>query len=122
QVTSRAGFGFLHNGSIDSLSRFVSEPGFQLVSLQEVSDLIAFLLSFSGSDLPAQAGHPLEPAGPTSQDTHAAVGKQTTLVDASNPAPGQRDLISSMLSLADQEVVGVVGKGLSGGWERCVGD
>ena len=45
--TSRAGFGYMHDGAFDSLSRFASEPGFGLNDLQEVADVVALLLSFS---------------------------------------------------------------------------
>jgi mono/diheme cytochrome c family protein len=53
QTSNRAGFGFLHDGSVDSLARFVAEPLFRVRSDQEVADLVAFLLAFSGGDLPA---------------------------------------------------------------------
>jgi YVTN family beta-propeller protein len=116
QTSNRAGFGFIHNGAVDSLSFFVSM--FNLRDIQEVADLVALMLSFSGSDLPAPADHPFEPAGPTSNDTHAGVGKQTTLVDSDNPAPGQLDLIANMLRFADQGVVGLVAKGVLDGRQR----
>ena len=47
---SAAGFGFTHDGSVDTLSRFLSLEEFGPRSDQDVADLIAFLLSFSGSD------------------------------------------------------------------------
>jgi YVTN family beta-propeller protein len=118
QSSSRAGFGFTHDGAVDSLARFVSGPAVDVKSIQEVADLVAFLLSFSGSDLPPAQGHPFEPVGPSSQDAHASVGLQTTLVDSSNPAPGQMELISEMLGLADQGVVGLVVKGVQDGLQR----
>jgi len=113
QVRNTAGFGFLHDGSVDSIERFVAEPIFTVASDQEIADLVAFLLSFSGSDLPQgqPTGNPLEPPGTPSQDTHAAVGVQTTLRDHANPAPGQDALISQMFSLADANRVGLVAHG-----------
>jgi len=74
QPESRAGFGFLHDGSIDSLARFMTEDAFELGSDQDVADLVALMLAFSGSDL-------ADPAlgVPDSLDTHAAVGTQLTL-------------------------------------------
>ena len=35
-----AGFGFLHDGSVDSIAQFVSEPVFSLASDQEVADMV----------------------------------------------------------------------------------
>ncbi|MFM7298040.1 MAG: hypothetical protein ACKO4Q_12575, partial [Planctomycetota bacterium] len=52
QLLNTAGFGYLHDGSVDSLERFVTEPIFSVTSDQMVADLVAFLLAFSGSDLP----------------------------------------------------------------------
>jgi YVTN family beta-propeller protein len=51
--TRRSGFGFGHDGSIDSLTRFLN--GVRVVPDQEVADLIAFLLSTSDSP-PAALG------------------------------------------------------------------
>ena len=80
QLSNRSGFGFRHDGSVDSLARFVSGPVFAPQSDQEVADLVAFMLSFSGSDLPAgSATNVQEPTGTASKDSHAAVGKQATL-------------------------------------------
>ncbi len=101
---NRAGFGFLHDGSIDTLARFVDEPVFNTSSDQQVADLVAFLLSFSGSDLPAGSTNVLdgEPPGSPSKDSPAAVGRQVTITD--NTAVnlfGQADAIAAMISLAD---------------------
>src|SRR6185369_15841553 len=51
-TSNRSGFGFFHDGSVDTLVRFVQD-GFDLRTDQETADMMAFLLSFSGSDLPA---------------------------------------------------------------------
>jgi hypothetical protein len=120
QAVNVVGFGVLHDGSVDSLERFVDEPVFQVASDQETADLVAFLLAFSGSDLPQGSTNPfaLEPPGGTSKDTHAAVGTQTTLVDAGNPDPGQLALIASMIAQADTNKVGLVVKGVQGGIAR----
>src|SRR5207249_2963479 len=48
RTESRAGFGFGHDGSVDSLTRFLN--GVRITPDQDVADLIAFLLSVSGSD------------------------------------------------------------------------
>jgi YVTN family beta-propeller protein len=119
QVINRVGFGVLHDGSVDSLERFVSEPVFNVTSDQMVANLTAFLVSFAGSDLPQGSTTTLtEPPGGISHDTHAAVGTQTTLADANNPAPGQLALIASMIALADTHKVGLVAKSVQGGLAR----
>ncbi len=115
QFTNIAGFGFLHDGSVDSIARFVSEPVFNVASDQQVADLVAFMLSFSGSELPAGSpGNPFELPGPSSQDSHAFVGWQTTLVDLTNPEPGQTTLLSNMITQANTGKVGLVVKGIQG--------
>jgi hypothetical protein len=113
QTVSRSGFGLLHDGSVDSIARFLSKPSFiGLTDDQDIADVVAFLLAFSGSDLPAgDPSDPLMPPGPSSKDTHAAVGCQTTVQDTANPAPGQAQLVLDMLALADTGAVGLVVKG-----------
>jgi YVTN family beta-propeller protein len=119
QILNRAGFGVLHDGAVDSIERFVSEPVFNVNSDQMVANLTAFMMSFAGSDLPQGSTTTLtEPPGGTSKDTHAAVGTQTTLADVNNPAPGQLALIASMISLADTNKVGLIVKGFHGGLAR----
>src|SRR6185436_19667784 len=48
---SRSGFGFLHDGSVDSLVRFVQD-GLELTNDFDTANVIAFLLCLTGSDLP----------------------------------------------------------------------
>jgi hypothetical protein len=73
-----AGFGFLHDGAIDSVARFLSAGAFSVESDQEVADLVALMMAFSGSEL--DVGFvPLGNSAPQSQDTHAGVGQQHTL-------------------------------------------
>ncbi len=119
QTVNTRGFGFLHDGSVDSLARFVTEPVFNPASDQEVANLVAFLLSFSGSNLPAgSATNLLEPPGTASQDSHAAVGIQATLVDGTNPDPAVVARIDQMLQQADLGKVDVVVKGRLVGVQR----
>jgi DNA-binding beta-propeller fold protein YncE len=76
---SRAGFGFLHDGRVDSLTRFVQD-GFDLQGDQETADMIAFLMAFTGSDLPAASIFDANaPPGLPSRDVSAGVGFQTIL-------------------------------------------
>ncbi len=127
QVSNRAGFGYLHDGSVDSLERFISEPVFNVTSDQDVANLTAFVLSISGSDLPQGSTNllNLEPPGAASRDAHAAVGAQTTLASLASPAPGQVALINSMIAMAGSGKVGLVAKGsqsgLARGWRLTAG-
>ncbi|MFN7020083.1 MAG: hypothetical protein ACK4WH_01985 [Phycisphaerales bacterium] len=114
QTRNTAGFGVLHDGSVDSIERFVNEPVFTVNSDQMTANLVAFLLAFSGSDLPAgSVNNPLEPPGPPSRDSHAAVGVQTTAGASADSAR-----INQMVAQANLNKVGVVAKGLVGGVQR----
>ncbi|WP_205519516.1 hypothetical protein [Pyxidicoccus caerfyrddinensis] len=118
QKESLAGFSFIHDGSVDSLARFVTEPTFFPNNDQEVADLVALLLSFSGSDLPK--GSPTEfflPPGPDSQDTHAAVGQQVTL-GSTGSTPAQLGRVLLFMSLAEKGRVGLVVSGRQKGQVR----
>jgi len=119
-TSNRAGFGFLHDGSVDSVERFVDEPVFDVRSDQETADITAFMISFAGSNLPqGNVFQILEPPGTASQDTHAAVGAQTTVVDGSNVPPAQTTLLNDMLSVSSQSSrVALVVKGRQGGIQR----
>ncbi len=119
QTDNTSGFGYLHDGSIDSIARFITEPVFTLASDQEVSDMVAFILCMSGSDLPSGAVNtPLSPPGLASKDVPAAVGRQTTLVSASNAGAAQLALINSMVSLAQASKVGLIVKGVVNNEQR----
>jgi YVTN family beta-propeller protein len=117
QTLSRAGFGFLHDGSVDSIARFVSEPVFTLSSDQQVADMVAFMLAFSGSDLPTGSTTGIVfPPGTASKDAHAAVGRQMTLTGA--PSGADATNFNLWLHEADRQRVGLIAKGLRGGQAR----
>ena len=78
QTDNLAGFGFLHDGSVDSLSRFLSARVFSVRSDQDIADLVALSLAFSGSDF-GNVNPILGAPAPLSKDSHAAVGQQETL-------------------------------------------
>jgi YVTN family beta-propeller protein len=92
---SRAGFGFLHDGSIDGLSRFLSASAFEPDDNQQVADMVALMMAFSGSEFPG-SGDAFEPPGIDSKDAHAAVGQQLTLTSQILTAR-----LETFLSLAD---------------------
>ncbi len=106
QVESRAGFGFGHDGSIDSLTRFLK--GVRIVHDQDVADLIAFLVSASGSDA-GQAGAPGDPSPP------AAMGRQLTVGSSSRPP-----ILDAMVALANSPAsrVDLIAKGMKDGLAR----
>ncbi len=99
-MNNNRGFGFIHDGSTDTLFEFLHFPGFNFPGGdQQRRDVEAFLLSFPS-------------------DTHAAVGVQTTVLDgAAVPAP-QQALINDMLAQANTLSVGLVVKGRSAGLQR----
>ncbi len=83
QLDNNAGFGFFHDGSVDSLAKFLSANVFSVRSDQDLADLIAMNLAFSGSEFP-QPNAPLGAPAPLSKDAHAGVGQQIS-VGASVP-------------------------------------
>ncbi|MEM9799051.1 MAG: hypothetical protein AAGA20_01930 [Planctomycetota bacterium] len=119
QTEVQAGFGFLHDGSIPSLSHFLSSPAFEFQGDQGLANMIAFMLAFSGSDLPDSPGNNiLFPPGTASQDTHAGVGTQITIVDFQNASTADLALVQAMLNEAGANRVGLVAKGIVAGTPR----
>ncbi len=112
QKTNLVGFGFAHDGAFDSLPRFFRLGFDGIDNMQELADIIAFLMAFSGSDLPAPKGGRMEPPGPPSLDAHAAVGKQITVADGSNLSPAQSQFLANSLVLAPEGRVDLVAKGV----------
>ncbi len=101
---SRAGFGFLHDGSVDTLERFLSEGAFNTATAQELSNLVALMLAFTGSDFAADTTPPalsfLDIAGEPSSDVHAAVGQQSL----ENPGASEKipSLAEQFIALVDR--------------------
>jgi hypothetical protein len=95
---SNRGFGFLHDGSDDTLAQFlVTKPG--LAPGGFTLDFVAFMVSF-----------------PT--ETHAAVGRQVTLDSANWNAPAVVTLLNDMQTVANQGAVSIVAKGFVNGEHR----
>ncbi|MCI0675087.1 MAG: dockerin type I domain-containing protein [Phycisphaerales bacterium] len=106
QQHSVSGFGFLHDGSVDSLARFMGNPPFIGFTQQidgppsvKVPRMVAFMMAFSGSDLQL-AGVNTPPGGPLSRDAHAAVGRQITF-NASNADPILVAQLNALIAIAD---------------------
>lgn len=119
QSRSLSGFGVLHDGSVDSIARFVSEPAFNVANDTEVANLVAFLLSLSGGDLPAgTTNNVLIPPGGASLDAHAAVGKQVTLIAIGTNPASDITRLNTFLAQAIGSRVGLIVKGNLGGIPR----
>ena len=115
--SSRAGFGFRHDGAIDSLARFVARPPFAVTSDQDVADMVAFLLCMSGGLVAEGTSTNVEePPGSDSLSTHAAVGRQVTF--DGTPDPAGSALLATLLAEADQGDIGVVARGRIAGLPR----
>ncbi|MEM9065907.1 MAG: YncE family protein [Planctomycetota bacterium] len=116
-LDNTAGFGYLHDGTIDSIERFIGDTVFTFQNLQGVSDMVAFMLAFGGSDLPdGSPTNPLEPPGTPSKDTHAGVGTQVTV---SGPlTDSQVGLLLELVAIADAGDLGLIAEGVVGGQRR----
>jgi hypothetical protein len=114
-TNSRAGFGFFHDGGVDTLVRFIQDA-FSITNDQSTADLTAFLLSFTGSDLiPASVTDPNRSPGVPSLDTPASVGRQITISNSAHVP-----LLDSMVALANSSTsrVDLIAKGFKGGLAR----
>jgi DNA-binding beta-propeller fold protein YncE len=110
QTDNLAGFGFLHDGSVDSLSRFLSARVFSVRSDQDIADLVALTLAFSGSDF-GNVNPILGAPAPLSKDSHAAVGQQETLT-----SPTATARAAQLLALARSTKVDLVAHAGSTGY------
>lgn len=93
---SRAGFGVLHDGSIDGVFRFLAENAFDMNTVQDLANVVAFTLCVRGNDFLALQGLPGAPTGgippaAIDQSAHAAVGAQAVL------PPGGDDFVADVL-------------------------
>lgn len=102
QLESSAGFGFLHDGSIDSLSRFFAASVFTTRSEQDIADLVALTLAFSGSQFPID-NPTLGAEPPLSKDSHAAVGQQR--IDTGGALPTDVTTLLAQASLSRIDLV-----------------
>jgi DNA-binding beta-propeller fold protein YncE len=113
----RSGFGLMHEGGVDSLPRFLND-GFNLTADQDVANVIAFLLAFTGSDLPAGTTNNVNlPPGLPSRDMPAAVGRQVTIT-----TPASLSRLTDMIRLANSPtgrvdlIVHAASNGIPQGW------
>jgi hypothetical protein len=101
------GFGMLHDGSIDTLARFLSSAVFSLNATEE-ANLTAFVMAFD-SDLPPIVGQQI-----TRNSTNGAVvdGRITLMINSASAAYPSK-LLGPGARMCD-----VVAKGVVGGIER----
>jgi hypothetical protein len=117
-TATTVGFGFLHDGSVDSLVRFFGDTRFQFSNDQELADMVALMLSFSGSNM-ADGGifNTQNPPGPKSDDSPAGTGQQYSY--SGGPAA---DILTTMTQLANSpnsrlDLIAKTNKdGLQRGW------
>lgn len=95
-MDNNSGFGFIHDGTFESLFSFFNIPAFTFNSDQQRHDIIGFMLAFSDV-------------------THAGIGAQLTLPEA---ADGARASLSEMVDAAATGEVGLVAKGIINGERR----
>ncbi len=106
------GFGFSHDGSVDSLFRFVSAPVFQFPSDAERRNSEAFMLQFD-NDIAPIVGQQV-----TLTDTNGAVaGPRIDLLIARAAAPFSSLLLGGATTECELVVKGAIG-GKSRGWVR----
>lgn len=103
---SLAGFGYLHDGTFDTLGRFLSQAVFgHPNSTADISDLSALMLSYSGTRMPD--GDKLDvdfPPGVPGQNTNAGVGFQWTV--RAPVTQTDLDITSAMIATHDGAVSG----------------
>jgi YVTN family beta-propeller protein len=91
-----AGFGFIHDGTIDTLLDFLREPVFNFASDADRLDVAAFVMAFDTGLAPA-------------------VGMQVTINDSNKSSSSVSDRINLLMSQADAGNSGLVVKGIYGG-------
>ncbi len=127
-IVSRAGFGVLHDGSIDGLVRFLSEPAFSDINLvgagsdQNVADIVSFTLAIGGADFdylktlsgaPADMNNPSLPIPPAAVDksAHAGVGHSISISAAPTTSSAEENTIYAMTRRANEDVLDLIVSG-----------
>ena len=91
------GFGFIHDGSVDTLFEFLNFGGFDFNDVQEQLDVEAFMMAFS-------------------TETHAGVGAQATTPEPAGVKGGPG--VNELISIANGGQVALVVKGVVNGEQR----
>ncbi len=106
-TANNRGFGFLHDGRIDTLDNFLRTAGHDITIIngdnpatdQMILDLVAYQLTLGS-------------------DTHAGVGQQLTLDGVNDDDPAIVELLTVMRQIADDEEAGLIAKSRMGGLPR----
>lgn len=109
---SRAGFGFGHDGSVDSLARFLN--GLRIVRDQDVADITAFLLSIAGSDT-------LTPGAEPDSTPPAGAGRQITLSSSNRPPTLEMMLVLASSPTNRIDLIAKTGTGRGWFYDRARG-
>jgi len=96
-TANNRGFGYIHDGSVESLFEFLQFGGFNFSNDQQRRDVAAFLMAFS-------------------TQTHAGVGAQVTLPQPADAGPGPA--VDALITIAETGQTGLVVKGLVDGEPR----
>ena len=117
QPRSLSGFGFAHDGSVDSLTP-VSCPR-RHSTRRATRKWRTWWRSCFASAGPDSALQPdlLEPPGTASQDLHAAVGRQALLSSATLPA-ADKTRLDTLITLANAQAIDLFAKGRVNGVPR----
>lgn len=100
------GFGHMHDGNVASLADFIGNPAFIFTSDQQIANMVALMLAWSGSDFRESNGSliandgsvAMEPPGVFSKDSHAGVGQQETITHPSQSLTRLNQLVSAVNS------------------------
>ena len=112
---SLGGFGFRHDGTVDSIARFMYRSVFHPDDDQEVADLIAFMLCMSGETEISSAIDDLDyPPGEPGLYIHPAVGRQITF-DSATLTPTQGTELATLTQLNNDGEIDLVLKARYGG-------
>ncbi|MBX3420860.1 MAG: hypothetical protein KF752_04810 [Pirellulaceae bacterium] len=117
------GFGHMHDGNVASIADFIGNPAFLFNTDQEISNMVALILSWAGSDFRQTNGalivnnnsDALEPPGVPSKDSHAGVGQQETIL---SPTQSQTRLNALVSAVGDSNRLQLIAKTQGGGRPR----
>ncbi|MBX3420858.1 MAG: hypothetical protein KF752_04800 [Pirellulaceae bacterium] len=122
-TSSLHGFGHGHDGSTPSITDFLNLSAFFFISDQQIANMVALMMSWSGSDFRDNSGNlivnngtvQLEPPGVFSKDSHAGVGQQETIT---SPTHSQTRLNSMVAAVNASTRVQLIAKTQGGGHPR----
>lgn len=115
-LESNAGFGFSHDGAVDTLARFFAEPVFAFQSDTQLADQVAFMMAFAGSDFGGLLAGQF-PA-PSSNDTHAGIGQQVQIGNLLDLSLEDLNRLGTLLVQAEAGRIGLIAHVFDGTRQR----